>query len=146
MSAWQEHLVHFVLCIVHPIVTQIQSYKSSTHLYACTHTCMHACTHHHRHCHHHHPADDAHYDDDGEVEVADNNYVTLSLSLFLSLSLLFINFFSVFIYACGCFIYFLFFCLHAINKLFNSYFTCFEYVLIFLLLLYFWFFVHVYYQ
>ena len=37
------------------------------------------------------------------------------------------------------------FCLHALYKSFNSYFICFEYVWVFLLL-YFLFFVHVYYQ
>ena len=60
-------------------------------------------------------------------------------------SLLFIFFC---LYACACFIFFLFFsCLHALIKLFNSYFICFEYVWIFLLLLlYFLFFVYVYYQ
>ena len=43
-----------------------------------------------------------------------------------------------------CFI--LFFCLHTLNKLFNSYFICFEYVWIFVLLLHFLFFMHAYYQ
>ena len=43
-----------------------------------------------------------------------------------------------------CALYF-FFCLHAFNKLFDSYIICFEYVWIVLLPLYSLFYVHVYY-
>ena len=58
------------------------------------------------------------------------------------------------LYICMCVLYLspfffsIFFplCLRALNKLFNSYSICFEYVWTFLLLLYFLFFVHVYYQ
>ena len=58
---------------------------------------------------------------------------------------LFIFLLSSYMHVCAV-SFFPFFCLHALNKLFNSYFICFECVWIFLLLLYFLFFVHVYYQ